>query len=192
MQIRRLFTMSGFLAGMAMLPGLVVAAPGTQCDCAVQFQDWNFPAEASSLLEEIQSRANQLARDADTLESYSRTRVNWRSHAGQLTLAKEHVNEIGKRITRLQEIKEVAAPWQRQAIDSILPVAVNLAARTEVAIEHLNENRNYLWAPVYIDHLEAISDHADQMKALVDLHLELAGTRDKLEQLRSKLETTRS
>lgn len=60
------------------------------------------------------------------------------------------VNAIGKRITRLQEIKHVAAPWQQQTIDSILPIAVDLAGRIQAAIERLNENQNYLWADVYV------------------------------------------
>jgi hypothetical protein len=61
---------------------------------------------------------------------------------------------------------------------------MDLAARTEGAIEHLNANRNYLCADVYVDPLEAISRHADRMKELVDLHLDLAGTEDRLERLR--------
>ena len=192
MQTRRLLTMSALLAAMTIASGSAVAAPVAKCDCAAQSQDRNFPTEVSSLLKEIRSSAHQLSRDADTLESYSRTRVGWESHAGQLTLAKEHVNAIGKRITRLLEIKHVVAPWQQQTIDSILPIAVNLAARTQAAIEHLNENQNYLWADVYVDHLAAIFHHADQMRELVDLHLELAGTQDKLEQLQKKLGSTRS
>jgi hypothetical protein len=102
------------------------------------------------------------------------------------------VNAIGKRIARLRQIKHVAAPWQQQAIDSIIPVATELAARTEAAIEHLNDNRNYLWADVYVGHLGAISRHADRMKELVDLHIDLAGTQDKLERLRQSLDTLRT
>lgn len=36
----------------------------------------------------------------------------------------------------------------------------------------LNENRGYLWALVYTDHLKTISDQADQMKESDDLDLE--------------------
>jgi hypothetical protein len=170
----------------------VVRAPMANCDCAAASKGWDFPAEASGLLGEIQARAAQLSQDSDKLESFTRMRLSWQSHAYQLTVAREHVNEIGRRIQRLQAIRDLAAPWQRQAIDSILPVAVNLAKRTESAIGHVNENRNYLWAASYVDHLQALKDHAGEMKQAVDLHLEIASTQDRLEQLRQRLEDSRS
>jgi hypothetical protein len=58
--------------------------------------------------------------------------------------------------------------------------------RTQAAILHLNENPNHLWAPSYTDHLKAISDRADRLKESVDLHFELAGTSDKLDDLQMK------
>jgi len=56
----------------------------------------------------------------------------------------------------------------------------------------LNENRGYLWALVYTDHLKTISDQADQMKESDDLDLELASTQDKLGELRNKFAAMRS
>jgi hypothetical protein len=71
-------------------------------------------------------------------------------------------------------------------------LAVQLASRTENAINHLNENRRYLFAPAYTEHLTAIADHADQMKQSVDVALELANTQDKLDVLREKIAATES
>ena len=167
---------------------LLAAAPAVKPSASkVQSEDWKFPAEASQLLKEIQSTANKLSRDAATLESYARGGLTWHRHADQLTFAKEHINEIGERLERLQAIRHIAAPWQQRAIDSIVPVAVSLVGHTEAAIQHLNESRSHLWAPVYVDRLKMIADRAGEMKESVDLHLELASTQDKLEALRSKV-----
>jgi hypothetical protein len=143
-------------------------------------------AEASRLLKEVRTIAYNLERDAATLETYSFSRMYWQTHADQLRLAKQHINAIGERLQSLQTIRSTAAPWQQQAIASIAPVAAQLAARTEDAINHLNENRNHLFAPEYTDHLSTIADHSDQLKKSVNIFLEMASTQEKLDSLRDK------
>src|SRR5581483_8011636 len=110
---------SGLFLTALMTGGALAEAPlvpqSTTCSC--QIEDWNFPAEASRLLEEIQTTAGHLSRATDALESYHRGRLSWQSHARELTAARTHINAIGERLTRLQTIREVAAPWQRQALD---------------------------------------------------------------------------
>jgi hypothetical protein len=158
----------------------------------VQSETAQSSTEASQLLEEIQSIAHELNRDAARLESYRLGGLSWQSHAYQLTLARQHINAIGSRLEKFQVIRGTAAPWQQQAIDSIVPVAVQLASRTEHAIAHLNENRGYLFAPVYIAHLSAIARNADQVKQSVDVFLELDSTQDRLNTLREKVAATES
>jgi len=177
------------LLAASMTAGSLLAAPPASrpCEGAAQSEDWNFPAEASQILKEIQSRAARLTDHAQTLKSYSHSGISRASHASQLTSAKEHINEIGERLERLQAIHHVALPWQQQAINSIGPVAANMATHTEAAIEHLNENPNHLWAPVYKEHVKSLADRADEMKKSVDLHLEMASTQERLEELRTKL-----
>jgi hypothetical protein len=106
-----------------------------------------------------------------TLESYKLGGLDWRSHAHQLALAKQHINGIGDRLQNLQAIRNTAAPWQQQAIESIVPVATQLAARTEAAINHLS----------------TIAEHSDQMKQSIDVFLDMATTQDKLDSLRDKV-----
>jgi hypothetical protein len=172
---------------------LIAASPAIKlCASTIQSEEWNFPAEASQLLKEIQSTSAKLTGHAETLESYPSSGISRATHASQLTSAKEHINAIGERLQRLQAIRHATAPWQQQAIDSVVPVATHLAARTEAAIHHLNENPNHLWAPAYREHLTTIADRADQMRKSVDLHLELASTQERLEELRSRVAATGS
>jgi len=170
-----------FMAGV-LFTGSVFAAgqPNYQTDL-------NLQAEASKLLKEVQSRAVQLSREADRLDSYARGGLSRVSHATQLTLVKDHINAIGLRLEILQAIRSQAAPWQQRAIDSIVPVAANLAAHTEAAILHLNGPGNVLWHPDYTDHLRAIADRSGRVKDTIDLHLEMASTTDKLERLRDRV-----
>ena len=174
-------------ASMA-IGSLTAASPAMKaCECTVGVEGWNFPGEASQLLKEIQYTAAKLKDHAQTLKSYPRSGISRTSHASQLTAAKENINAIGDRLERLQTIRHTALPWQQQAIDSIVPVAANLATHVGAAIHHLNQNPSHLWAPTYREHLKTMADRADQMKQSVDLHLDLAAAQERLEELRDKV-----
>jgi len=172
--------MATLLAGSSL-----TAAPREHGNATVT-EDWSSADEASRLLDEIRGTASLLKVQTDTLESYTRGGLAWESHASRLNIARDHINDIGKKLQRLEEIRSSTAPWQRNAADSITRSAASLAERTEAAINHLNGNRLHLWAPVYVDHLKSMADHAAQVKKSVDVHLELADTMDKLEDLRTR------
>lgn len=146
----------------------------------------NLQAEASKLLKEVQSRATELTKDASRLDTYARGSLSRESHGAQLTVVKEHINAIGVRLELLQEIRNQAAPWQQEAIDSVVPVAVNLAAHTEAAILHFNGPGSVLWHPDYTGHLRAIAERSDRVKDTIDVHLAMASTADKMERLRDR------
>jgi hypothetical protein len=172
-----------FVTSLLMLAAM--AGGLLHADTSTQAADRNFPTEATKLLKEIQSTATKLSHSADTLHSY-RQGVSWQSHANELNLVKEHINTIGDRLEKLKAIRHAAEPWQKRVIDSILPVGLVTAARTDAAIRHLTDAPNYLWAPAYTEHLECIALGAHQMKQSIDLHLEMSSTQNKLEELRDK------
>lgn len=172
------------VSGSSLFAGPSVSAVGPP---AVESKITQDSAQASQLLEEVRSIANSLSRDAATLESFTLSGLTWQSHADQLMLAKQHINAIGTRLGNLQAIRGTAAPWQQQAIDAIVPVALQLASRTEAAINHLNDNPQHLFVPEYTSHLTAIASNADQMKQSVDVFLDLASRQNKLDNLRERV-----
>jgi len=180
-------TMCLLLAGV-MAAGALTAAPRGVSDrrANCQTEDWNYPAEASSLLKEVQFTATVLSRDATILESYSRGALSRESHADRITTVKHHINVMGEKLNRLQAIRHLVTPWQQEAIDSAVPPAVTLAAHTQAAIEHLNDRGNNLWHPDYTDLLRGISERSGQVKEAVNLHLDMAETQDKLERLQER------
>jgi uncharacterized protein YaaR (DUF327 family) len=181
-----------FLSASAAISGN--SSPGMECQVAQ-----NASEEAKNLLEQVQHLSGKLKKDAATLESYKRqTQFTWQTHANQLNLAREHINQIGDRLDRLQKLQPEVAPWQ-QAIEQIVPVAAQVAAHTEAAINHLSDNRTYLFAPVYREHLTSIANRSAELKNSVDLFVEfshtsdkLAATQQKLDQLREKIGTSES
>ena len=141
-------------------------------------------ADATRLLREVRLLTHDLNRDAATLETYRLNRMSWQAHAHRLALAKEHINSIGARLASLDAMRGYVEPWQREAIDSITPVAGQLAARTEAAIKYLNENQGRLFVPDYTEHLSAIAGHADQMQESINTHLDLASAQERMDNLR--------
>jgi hypothetical protein len=177
------------LAGAGLVAfGTAGAAPvETAKGCACESADWNFQTEATDLLRQVQSTANALAREASSYHSYTLNSLSRESHVWAANRVKDHVNDLGERLARLQEIRPVAAQWQRAAIDALVPEAVRLAAHTQAAIEHLND-RNPLWQQGYKDQLRGIADRSNSVRNTVNLHLEMADTQLKVERLKTQME----
>ncbi len=146
--------------------------------------------EASRLLKQVKALSGELKATGERLEGLTLpNKLDMQdTHAYELTEAREHINAIGKRLDRLQAIQSAAAPWQQNAIDEIVPVAANIAAHTQSAIEHLNENRGFLYAPAYADYLAGIAQQSSELKSTVDAYLDFASTSDQHQKLQQKLD----
>lgn len=178
-----------------LVAGTLLASPpaGEATTVMTEAASWDFQEEATGLLKETRSLAVNLHLDADKLKSLARSnQASWQTHANYLNLAKDHINSMGESLGRLRDIQHVASPWQQQAIDRIYPVALELASRTEAAIVHLNDNRNWLFHPDYQDHLATITERAGEVKASVADFLELGETQERLVQLQEKVESAAS
>jgi hypothetical protein len=173
----------------ALLGAALISAPQSVIAATSQELSINVDGEkaVTAELKELRSLMGQLNNDADRLTSLGFSRLHWQTHADRLNKIKNHVNRIGDRLETLQGMRYTAAPWQQEAINSVVPVAVDVAERTTAAISHLNENRTYLWAPEYVDHLRTISALSDNMQGLLDNHLKIIEARDKLDLLEEKL-----
>lgn len=192
---RSLWQKLSWLPAVAVLLAVPASAalPAQTNEVPAESYTWDFTAEASNLLEQVRSSAFKLDRQAETLETFGRNnQISRESHGNQLNQIREQINTLGGHLARLQEIKHVTAPWQRMAIERVQPAAVQLAVRTEAAIQHLNENGTYLFAPAYQDHLVAIRDQSAVVKNHVDTALAYADAQQRLNQLQDKLELNAS
>ena len=96
--------------------------------------------EVAQLLLDCRDHAIQLSRDADELESLTRSNASWQSHAVKLEEMKDDVNAMGRLAPKLLESRDSASPWQQQAIDRMMPLLNELAANTNAAIQHLSQS----------------------------------------------------
>lgn len=178
------------------VPGVRGAAPAasaaraqTEAALPPESYTWDFQAEASQLLGEVHGLASALYREAESLQSFARNpQMARESHVVQLNQMREHINDTGARLARLQEIKHVTAPWQQSAISRLHPIAANVAEHTEAAIVHLNENPGYLFAPSYQEHLSEVAEQAGELKNTAGNFLAYNNAQQRLDRLQAMIE----
>lgn len=149
-------------------------------------------AEVAAQLDAANAEAAELARDADEMTSLLHSDVSWESHAAMLSRIKEHVNNMGKLVAKLEQERQEASPWQQQAIDRMVPMLKEIAANTTAAIEHLNQNHERPTTPDYVDYLQQNADTARELANMVSATNQYGRQRAKLERLQDKIEGTGS
>ena len=143
--------------------------------------------QVMKLLKEARSEAARLRSETDKLESYKNGGLRRGTHARQLEVTKEHVNELGKTLDKLEARKVEASPWQQKAIEDIRPVLEKLADRTTRAIEHVNENPHLMGHPDYHELLTDKAALSVQLADLLDDHVKYGETKAEFEERESKV-----
>jgi hypothetical protein len=144
--------------------------------------------EVATLLQQARDQAAALSRDADELESLTRTNVSWQSHAAKLEDMKAHVNAMGQLVPKLVASRDSASPWQQQAVDRMVPLLKELAANTTAAIQHVNQNQERPTSGNYTEYLKENTETAHQLSDMISSFVRYGQTRAKLENLEQKLE----
>lgn len=174
---------------LLMSPFLVSSSKGELRAEITPAYNWAYAEEASWLLHDIRSLSARAVEGADQLHSTSRSNsLDWRSHAFYLNEIKTHINTMGAKLDRLQEIHEMLTPWQQKAVERITPNAVALASHTEEAIAHLNKNQGMLWMPHYGNRVSAMSEHSEEINRTVSMFLDYGKTSDRLKGLENQIE----
>lgn len=118
--------------------------------CRLAAQNADSPA-VSKLLEEVKSHAAWADEDAHTLASYTRSDIGWQTHGKQLTVIKEHVNDLIRDSNQLVSVRDEGSPWQQEAIDRISNLLPEMASNLTATIQHLNDNKNHTNLKPYQD-----------------------------------------
>jgi hypothetical protein len=145
-------------------------------------------AEVSRLLSEARIASSKLVVTTDEFHSYTRSRLDWRTHAEKVHQLKDNVNVLGATLLDLEAIRSQAAPWQQDAIEKMRPILVALAKNAKFVIQHINENQKELRHSEYRDALANNQELASQLAGLTDDFVTYGETKGKLEELRTKLE----
>ena len=144
--------------------------------------------QVSKLLSETRTMAYQLKDDAEAMESYTRTKAAWETHAAAITQIKQHVNALAQQVDKLKTARNGASPWQKTVIDRIDPYMDEMAGYTEAVIEHLNKHPERLGTPEYKDYLEANADYSGDLATMIGELVDYGRAKERVQSLTEKLE----
>ena len=191
MNLKHFATTFLVFAGMAVWPAISLAAESHACTSGKPTQrsyTWDFRGEASRLLSGIQADAANVHRRANKLDVYAADpQITWQVHAEQLTSIKREVNDMGRKLCRLEAIRRVVAPWQREAIDRTVPSVTLVANSTQDAVLFLNHNQRSLWLPAYGKYVANIDRDSGRISHSIRTFEEYAKVRGEDLHLRNEL-----
>jgi len=158
------------VAGLAAMPVSSMAATAQSCvpgKATPESYTWDFKAEASKLLDQIRMDAVKAQGRADVIKTYNLEPISWQSHADELTAIKREINDMGRKLCRLEQIRRVLAPWQQQTIDRIAPQVRLMANSATDAISFLNSNEGNFWEPIYQKYTSNIAQDSGRISRSV-------------------------
>lgn len=170
-----------FGGAMALTLVLAMAAPNTWAQAADS-------DEISNLLAQAKSHAALADDDAAKLESYTRSKLAWRTHAIKLDEIKQHVNELLKVDAQLNDLRGQGSPWQQDAINQIDVHLKELAALLTTTINHLNDNKSRVHMQAFRDYAESNHDLIAKISAMINDYVDYDKAKSKAELLEQKLE----
>src|SRR5664279_5146998 len=149
---------------------------------------WNFKGEANTIFQEVRADAQQALNHADRLQSYADSEnLSWQIHAGQLNPLKEEVNDMGRKLCRLEVIRRVTAPWQQAEIDRIAKTVRLMADNTEDAILYGRAHQKTLWTPAYQKYADSLYGEAQTLTHSVDNAVAYAKATKEYRELRQEM-----
>jgi DNA repair ATPase RecN len=162
---------------------LCIAALALPASAERRVQDAEIQRQVADRLGDFKSTAFKLRRQADLLQSHRNSTVSWQTHADRLTTLKDHVNQMGRSLSELEEMKPQASDSQKLAIEHARPHLVEIAQNTTRAIELLKENRGVMRFPEYGEVASDIYDHADSLHTKLDAILDFENSKARMDAL---------
>lgn len=157
------------------------------CGRPVFAQTPDSPAIAK-LMAEAESNARLVSNDADTLESFTRSRMSWQSHAHQLEIMRAHVNDLVGDVNQLNNMRGEGSEWQQEAIDRVTPLMQSMTSHLTTTIEHLQNNQNRVHLKPYVDYARGNRELAERTLSVIEDYVDYAEAKTKADSLEKKLE----
>lgn len=142
------------------------------------------PKRVGKQLSSFKTTANQIRSEADLLKSYTPSmRLSWQSHTNQLNILREKVNQLGKDLAYLESQKPVAAEKQVMAMEHARPHLESIAENLTRAIELVDEDRRNVYSAEYVEAVDRVYTHADDLHTKVDTILDFEASKARLDKI---------
>ncbi len=119
------------------------------------------------LLGDVRTMAVQAKDDAATLEGFGKLDIKWEAHAGTVAKMREHVMAMNEAVSELKAGEGTAEPWEQGVIERIAPYMTALATDNEAVMDKFDEHPSLFGTQASNAYLEANTDSATHLSALV-------------------------
>lgn len=171
-----------------LLSGLGILMLFWTLSTAAHAQVVNDSEQINQLLASIKTHAMNADNDAARLESYTRSRLSWQSHASQLTIIKEHVNDLINDYNDMKRLRDSGSTWQQESIDRLEPLVQEMSNHLTTTIQHLNEHPLRIHMQPYRDYVRANQELVGKTHAIIKDFVEYGDAKAKADSLEQKLE----
>lgn len=145
-------------------------------------------AAISKLLNESRTYAVQADSDYAELESFTNSHLTWQSHAHQIELIRSHINNMGRVVKEMQDMKGEGSPWQQVAIERIDPLLRLMAGQLTRTIEYGNKHPNRIQLMPYRNYVRSGAELASHTSRLVSDLVSYGKAQSRAQMLEQKLE----
>ncbi len=147
----------------------------------------NDSQELTTLLEQANDEARELAIDAEDMQALVVNDQNWLTHALKLAKIKGHVDNMALIVDKLTKAQRSGSELQEQAVGRILPLVNELQANTTAAMNYLNQNRDRPVSDTYKQYLEKNAETARQLSNIISALDDYEKSMTEINRIRSKL-----
>lgn len=174
------FLKSGTAIGaMAFSTVALAAAPIHSCiSGAPAAYSANVSRDASRLLEAIRHDTQRVEYRASVLENYQiDSAADWGANAHQLRRIRAEVDDIGKRLCRLEQLRRGTSAWEQRAIAEARPLVQYMADNTNDAIRNLDAHNDDFFYVSHRNYAQNLWKEARTLDRIVNRHYEQAANR---------------
>lgn len=144
--------------------------------------------KVSGYLAEAKTQAIELQKDAEEMNSFVWTNNSWQTDAWKLNSIKDHVNALGALLTKMNDVKATASPWQQDAMDRVRPMLGELATNVDAQIQRLTKNEGRFRDPIYMDYAAANASTAQEMADMISDFVAYGNAKNKADNFERDLE----
>lgn len=146
----------------------------------------------NELFRNVRQHAALAEVDAELLESYTRSKMSWESHARRIESMRSHVKDLAADFNEASTLRPEGSKWQQEAIDQLQPLLQGMADHIKATIDHLNDNKNQVHMQPWIDYVHANRDYAVRAAALIRDYVDYSEAKSTTEKLEQKLQISPS
>ncbi|HTS47236.1 MAG TPA: hypothetical protein VMH05_04795 [Bryobacteraceae bacterium] len=132
--------------------------------------------EATHLLNDMQYDARQVGNHARIMDNFTyHTKFAWDTTGIELRRIRWEINDMGKRLCKLERMQNAVPLAEQRAIQNVAPVVQEMADNADAAIHFRNAHHSGLWAPSFTANAQNLQTEAQTVIRQIHGSEKLAG-----------------